>query len=87
MRSQFLFSAVVMLVGCAEGAQTHACREYVQCLEVRDAELGITTNTDRFESGGACWGSPAGAELCDTACVRGLEFLSSLENAPAECAP
>lgn len=67
-------------------AQTEACEAYVSCLQARDARLGVQTNADRFEAGGACWGSEDGAHLCDTACSRGLEFLASHDPAP-ECQP
>lgn len=66
--------------------QSDACAQYVSCLQVRDARLGITTNAVRFEGGGDCWGSEAGAHLCDTACSRGLEFLAQQETA-TECQP
>lgn len=67
--------------------QSDACGAYISCLQARDARLGITTNADRFEASGACWGgSEEGAHLCDTACSRGLDFLAVHETAP-ECQP
>lgn len=87
MRLRNLWIISVLLAGCAEGTQTEACRAYLDCLAARDQQLGITTNAARFESDGACWGSPTGAELCDTACVRGLEFIGGTDDAPTECTP
>jgi len=50
--------------------------------------LGIATNVDRFAADGACWGSHEGAELCTTACERGLTFLAESEpDAPEACIP
>ena len=72
--------------GCGSVEQSGACATYVQCLSERDQALGVSTNALRFEAGGACWGSHEGAELCTTACERGLEFIAAAEaSAPEVC--
>ena len=70
-------SALLFLGGCAvDTSQTDSCAKYVECLEARDAVLGITTNIDRFKANGVCWGGiTAGQELCDRSCEAGLKYL------------
>lgn len=79
----------LLLAACApEVVQTEACAAFVTCQAARDAADGTTTDVARFTAGGDCWGSPAGAELCDHACDNGLAFLRERYPAlPAECAP
>ena len=68
--------------------QRTACAEYVSCIAARDGLRGSTTNVHRFEADGDCWGSPEGADLCETSCVNGLAFLRDREqNLPEECSP
>lgn len=71
-----LASIVLLLLGgCLGAEQTEACRAYVACVRALDARDGVVTDADRFEADGACWGGPTIAELCDHACVRGLDTL------------
>lgn len=84
----FIFATFMLAAtACNAVEQTPACAQYVDCIDARDATLGIETNVDRFASGGDCWGSPEGQELCDVSCENGLAYLASLEDAPAECSP
>ena len=73
-----LFLVPALLVGCAESNQTPTCAQYVACVRALDAQEDVTTNAKRFEPGGACWGSPEGAELCDRACKGGLAYQQSI---------
>lgn len=77
--------ALLFLLACSpEAAQTEACARFVSCVHARDPAV----DTLRFEAAGDCWGSPAGADLCDRACVNGLAFLRSAEpTLPDACAP
>lgn len=78
----------LILFGCAEVTQTPACSSFVACVGARDEASGATTDVVRFEPNGDCWGTPAGADLCDRACENGLAWLRETEpNLPAECAP
>ncbi len=61
--------------GCADVGQTEDCRKFVACVRAIDQSQGATTNVQRFEATGGCWGTAAGTELCDSACRRGLEVL------------
>lgn len=71
---------LMLLLGCAEEVtQTPACERYVACLDARDEQRGTTTDMLRFEAEGDCWGSPAGADLCDRACSNGLSWLLESE--------
>lgn len=78
---------IVLLLACApEVVQTPACVQFVACQGARDAVSGDPTDLARFDVGGDCWGSPAGQELCDHACVNGLAFLRErYADLPAEC--
>lgn len=79
---------LLLTLACAEVTQTPACAQYVACVEAKDAAAGTTTDLVRFQPQGECWGSPAGADLCDRACVNGLEFeRSRTTDAPDACAP
>ena len=75
---------LLLLLACAEVAQTPACASFVACVAARDAEQGATTDVLRFEPSGACWGSPAGADLCDRSCENGLAWLRDTEPNPPE---
>lgn len=72
-------SILLLLLACAEVTQTPACERYVACLDARDAARGTTTDMLRFEAAGDCWGTPAGADLCDRACANGLTWLLESE--------
>lgn len=77
---------LTLLLACApEVVQTPACAEFVACVEATDASRGTTTDVVRFQPGGDCWGSPAGSELCDHACVNGLPIQKA--RFPDVCAP
>ena len=77
-----------LLFACAEEVvQTPACAAYVACVEATDAARGTSTDLLRFQPGGDCWGSPAGAELCDHACDNGLVFQAKRFPSQAECQP
>jgi hypothetical protein len=78
-----------LLAGCGSGVpQRAACGDFVACVQARDMERGTTTNLTRFEPDGACWGGDEGADLCETACINGLEFLaSSYVDLPEVCTP
>jgi hypothetical protein len=79
---------LLLLLGCAEVSQTPTCEEYVACLGARDEARGTTTDMLRFEAQGDCWGSPAGADLCDRACTNGLAWLQESEtDLPEACSP
>lgn len=80
------------LLGAACGSppvdQTSACAEWVECVAARDAALGTTTDYQRFDVGGACWGSQEGADLCTTSCEQGLTFLrDNYDDVPEGCLP
>ena len=79
---------LMLLFACApEVVQTPACDRFVACQSARDAASGTPTDVARFAADGDCWGTPAGQELCDRACVNGLAFLrESYPNLPTECA-
>lgn len=79
---------LLLFLGCAEVTQTPACASFVACVGARDAARGATTDVVRFEPAGECWGTPAGADLCDRACVNGLAWLRESEpDLPEACAP
>lgn len=78
---------LLLLLGCAEVVQTPACAAFVSCVRATDAAQGVTTDVVRFEPAGECWGTPAGADLCDRACVNGLDFHRRRFPDVAECAP
>ena len=83
-----IITSLGVLAGCGgDSSQTEACAQYVECIAARDTAAGITTNVDRFEASGDCWGSVEGQELCNASCENGLDYLASLENAPQECSP
>ena len=76
------------LVGCDTSVeQTPACADWVRCIDARDAQLGVTTDDDRFEAGGLCWGNPEIGELCDKACESGMAWMetSNYTDLPEEC--
>ena len=83
-----LFAAAAALSAACDGVeQAGACERYVACIQAVDANLGRATDVDRFDAGGACWGSEEGALLCERACNRGLEWQGRQPTAPAECQP
>lgn len=73
--------------GCDGVEQARSCQRYVACIRALDASLGRETDLERFDAGGACWGSEEGALLCERACTRGIEWYSTQPGAPAECQP
>jgi len=83
-------TAVLLTAGCFGGAvdQAAECAQYVRCIEAVDALAGQTTNLDRYEIGGACWGNSEIADLCTTSCTRALERIHELvPTLPTECVP
>jgi len=84
------FTAVLLTSGCFGGAvdQTTECTQYVRCIEAVDTLAGQTSNLDRYEIGGACWGNSEIADLCTTSCTRALARIHELVPAPpTECVP
>lgn len=68
--------------------QTATCSQWVSCIDARDAELGVTTDNDRFLAGGPCWGNPEIGDLCDKACIAGLDQMqATYTDLPQECQP
>ena len=66
--------------------QTPACATWVSCIDARDAQLNVTTNNDRFLAGGPCWGNPEIGDLCDKACIAGMEQMQEMyDDLPEEC--
>jgi hypothetical protein len=84
MRLPFL-----LLVACGQRVvQTEACADWVACVQARDAAQGQSTNLERFEADGACWGGDEGAALCDRGCLAGLDWLrGEVDDLPTECLP
>lgn len=74
-------------VACGGGIEpTPDCETYVACVRAHDAALGIETDLDRFESGGACWDNGEIATLCDDGCRNGLDWLrTAWDPAPEAC--
>lgn len=82
------FAPLLLLVACGgEVEPTPECVAYVQCLQARDVARGRSTDMERFEAGGACWGSHEAAEFCSGGCERGLVWLREAEAGalPQEC--
>lgn len=77
------------LVACSASVeQAPVCARYTACIRALDEVRGLETDLDRFDPGGACWGSEEGGVLCERACTRGLVFESSRgPNPPQECRP
>jgi hypothetical protein len=76
----------LLLSACApEVVQTPACAEFVACVEATDVTRSTSTDVVRFQPDGDCWGSAAGADLCDHACSNGLTFHKA--RFPDVCAP
>lgn len=75
------------LAACrAEVEQAPACARYTACIRALDEAAGRETDLDRFDPGGACWGSETGATACARACTRGLAWEARRNTAPlAEC--
>jgi hypothetical protein len=83
-------AALVFCVACFDGPvdQSAACAQYVRCIRAVDAANSQTTDLDRYDEGGACWGGEKIGELCTTSCGRALDRMRQREPAlPAECAP
>jgi len=79
---------MLFLIACAEVVQTPACAQFVACVQANDEMRGTSTDLLRFEPGGDCWGTPAGSDLCDRACVNGLVFHRvQYPTGPDVCAP
>lgn len=79
---------LLLLFACADVSQSPACATYVSCVEARDAARGSSTDLLRFQPDGECWGTPAGADLCDRACTNGLAWLQESEtDLPEVCTP
>lgn len=76
---------LLLFAACTEVVQTPACADYVACVQATDASRNTTTDVLRFQPEGDCWGTPAGAELCDRACTNGLAFHQ--QRFPGVCAP
>lgn len=77
-----------VLLACTEVVQTPACAAFVACVGARDAARASSSDVVRFEPGGECWGTPAGADLCDRACENGLAWLRESEpDLPEACVP
>ena len=75
------------LIACDTAVdQTPACDEWVRCIDARDQQLGVTTDNDRFVIGGTCWDNPEIGDLCDKACIAGLEKMPEIySDLPEEC--
>lgn len=86
-RMSLMAVVAALLAGCDGVPQTQSCERYVACIRTLDASRGHETDLERFDAGGACWGSEEGALLCDRACTRGLEYQKQQPDAPAECGP
>lgn len=89
LRAAATSALLLALASCrAEVAQSPACDRYTACIRALDELSSRETDVDRFDPGGACWGSEAGATLCDRACTRGLAWESRRTPAPPqECRP
>lgn len=84
----FVLAPVALLLSaCSESVeQAPSCTRYVECVEELDEEEGVQTDLERFVPGGNCWNSDVGAELCATACERGLLLIQERrEDAPEAC--
>ena len=82
----YSFIFVLVFAGCAEVGPSDACVDYVACIRAQDDASGLVTDVARFEEGGACWGNPDGAGLCDRACDNGLEWMrEEVADLPEEC--
>jgi hypothetical protein len=83
--------AVLVILGlspaCDDGVeQAPACARYTACIRALDERVERETNLDRFDPGGACWGSVEGGTLCARACTRGLAWEAMRNpDPPAEC--
>lgn len=76
---------LLFFLSCTEVVQTPACAQFVACVQATDASRGTTTDVLRFAADGDCWETPAGADLCDHACINGLIFQQ--QRFPDVCAP
>lgn len=78
-----------MLAACrSEVEQRPACARYTACIRALDEAADRETDVDRFDPGGACWGSEDSATACERACTRGLAWEASRSAiTPAECQP
>lgn len=90
LRTPSLSATIALLVGAcgAPIEPTPDCDAFVACTTARDVQLGITTDVVRFQPGGACWGNPEIADLCDRGCRSGMAWLRDAgTDLPSECAP
>jgi len=89
LRAALLGVLLLPLAACrAEVEQAPACARYTACIRALDEAAGRETDVDRFDPGGACWGSETGATACERACTRGLRWEAQRNaTAPAECRP
>lgn len=83
------FVAALLLGACKpSGEQAASCEQYSACVRAQDQLDGVETNLDRFDPGGACWGSEEQSKVCERACTRGLAFERARRaDAPPECGP
>lgn len=68
-----------LLVACGRAEQGPECEAFVECVTAVDVLRSTTTNVDRFLPDGACWGGTKGAEVCESACRRGVVLLLQQE--------
>lgn len=92
MRHPSLFVALLAasLLGACNSPyeQAQSCEQYTACIRAQDELDGVETNLDRFDPGGACWGSEEQSKVCERACTRGLAFERARRaDAPVECGP
>lgn len=66
-------------IACNDPEQGPDCRAFVACVKELDVLRGTTTNVARFEPDGACWDGKKGAEVCESACRRGVPVLRAEE--------
>lgn len=77
-----------VFAACGGVEQAPACDRYTTCIRALDERMERETNLDRFDPGGACWGSEEGGTLCERACERGLLWEATRNpDPPAECRP
>lgn len=68
-----------LLCASCGAEQGPECKAFVSCVGELDVLHGTHTNVDRFLPEGACWGSDKGAEVCESACRRGIPRLREQE--------
>ena len=82
-----LMLGFLLAAACAtEVEQAPVCEHYVECIRSLDELAGVETDLDRFDPGGACWGSEEQGKICIRACTRGLEWENERRtDAPEAC--